>query len=130
MTKNLMPIIAKELGVELGEEFEIKGIALYKYRINNDKLEVKVWGGKWELSTLSVSLLGNIEIIRLPFNPKVNDVYWTYALDNFEPVSVVWLNHATDYTRKVAGTVFRTKEEAITARPAKYQKLTGKEWKE
>lgn len=129
MIKNLIPVIAKEFGVEIGEEFELQGYLGSKHRFNEDRLEVS-FGNEWIKSGLTINALGNIEIIKLPYNPKVNDVYWTYALDNFELVSVVWLNHATDYTRKVTGTVFRTKEEAIAARPKKYRELTGKEWQE
>ena len=129
MSKNLIPIIAKELGVEIGEEFKIKGITLYKYRINNDKLEVKLLDDKWETSTLSISLLGDIEIIKLPFEPKTGDEYWTYS-ETWEVEDWVWTYDFLDLVYKRVGIVFRTKEEAIKARPDKYKELTSKEWKE
>lgn len=129
---NLIPIICKKLGVEVGEEFKVSVVPEVIYRFTEAGLECVPVDSKfqWELSTLSFNNLIATEIIKLPFEPKVNDVYWTYALDNFEPVSVVWLNHATDYTRKIAGTVFRTKEETIKARPVKYEELTGNKWTE
>lgn len=128
MSNNLIPVIAKELGVEIGEEFKLDGL---KYRFTDTQLEVLSYPTKtWVMSTIKFNYLNTTKVIKLPYEPKVNDVYWTYAMDDFEPVSVVWLNYATDYTRKLTGTVFRTKEETIEARPAKYKELTGKDWDE
>ena len=44
--------------------------------------------------------------------------------------AVVRLNDIRKGATKSCGCVFRTKEEALAARPAKYKELTGKEWEE
>ena len=38
MAKNLIPEIAKMLGVELGEEFKIKGYEEWFYKFDNDRV--------------------------------------------------------------------------------------------
>jgi len=129
MSKNLIPVIAKELGVENGEEFEIKGITSSKYRIKNDKLEVNFWDDKWEPSTLSISLLGNIEIIKLPYKPVLHEEYWTYDR-NWNFVTVAWSNDFFDYIALKNGCVFRTYDEVHDARMSKYEELTGQKWSE
>lgn len=132
MIKNLMPVIAKELGVEIGEEFEIKGIKNTKYRFKNNMLESINKTSRntgWICSGLYINRFAEIEIIRLPFNPQKGDYYWTYWCKDFSVIRDYWDNTPADYALKLAGIVFRTEEEAIEARPAKYKELTGKEWK-
>ena len=126
MSKNLIPIIAKLFGVEIGEEFEIQGEPGSKYRLNEDELEVS-FGSEWIRSGLTINALGNIEIIKLPFEPKHDEKYWTYNID-WQVDEWTWMSDAEDYCKKACGCVFRTEEEAIKARPAKYKELTGKEW--
>lgn len=130
MAKNLIPIIAKELGVEIGEEFAIKRQQLLKYRFNNDVLEFEIRDGVWERSGLLVTELNDIEVIKLPFKPKENEKYWTYFGDKFFVDYTVWANTPFDYGLESIGCVFRTKEEALAARPEKFKELTGKEWEE
>ena len=66
MIKNLIPVIAKEFGVEIGEEFELQGYLGSKHRFNEDRLEVS-FGNEWIKSGLTINALGNIEIIKLLF---------------------------------------------------------------
>lgn len=132
MAKNLIPLIAKELGLEIGEEFETTSIA-GKFKFNLDGLlaEHREGGGStWiNASPLVLKLLitGRCEIIKLPFEPKYDEKYWTYNID-WQVDEWTWLSDAEDYCRKGIGCVFRTKEEAIAARPKRYKALTGKEW--
>lgn len=137
MTKNLIPLIAKGLGVEIGEEFEIKGMNNTKYRFGNDMLECSKKkqtseSTVWICSALYLNRLAEIEIIKLPFEPKDGESYWTYDLfsTDFKPYAGCWGDCTKDYLRKNCGCVFRTEAEAIAARPAKYKELTGKEWEE
>lgn len=128
MTKNLIPEIAKMLGVEIGEEFEVKGITSSKYRFKNDGLEVNFWDGVWKQSILSISQLGDIEVMKLPFEPQMDERYYTFA-GSWEITDTLWRNRPCDYGRKAINCVFRTQEEALKARPAKYKELTGAEMK-
>ena len=132
MTNNLIPIIAKELGVGIGEEFKISVVPGVIYRFTKTRLEcvpVDSWS-QWELSTLSFNNLINTEIIKLPFEPKINEWYWTYAAlsENWEVCKRIWGDTTVDHIYKFAGCVFSTKEEAIAALPEKYKQLTGKKW--
>lgn len=132
---NLIPVIAKELGVEIDEEFDVNipfmGQAkYYRYKLTNIGLWRRGDGVDWVPASGSLERLvcGDYEIIKLPFEPKLVEAYWTYSYTNFSVVKVRWHLDAEDYYCKACGCVFRTKEEAIKARPAKYKELTGKDW--
>ena len=132
MSKNLIPLIAKELGVEIGEEFKLKGKD-YKYRFSDDEFQWYaptngVWtilGAKCDFCDL---VHGWVGIIKLPFEPHKGEYYWTYNSDDFSIVETDWAGLAGEYCKKACGCIFRTEAEAIKARPAKYKELTGKEW--
>lgn len=125
---NLIPVIAKELGVEIGEEFAIKGIEKTKYRFQSDMLEASTINTVWICSGLYINRLAEVEIIKLPFEPKNGEKYWTYKDTDFNIATDIWNGFVSDYMNKNCGCVFRTKQEAIKARPAKYKELTGKDW--
>lgn len=132
MSKNLVPIIAKELGVEIGEEFNVTGYAkTIRFKFDEtgllwiDECE-KIWAYT-DVSTFFRLIDGDVEIIKLPFEPKTGDEYWTYS-ETWEVEDWVWTYDFLDLVYKRVGIVFRNKEEAINARPAKYKELTGKEW--
>lgn len=82
MTKNLMPEIAKMLGVELGEEFKIKGYDGLAYQFVDYGLKLSFQNdiGMTAIPTnvALVNLLnGNDEIIKLPWQPKKGSGrYW------------------------------------------------------
>lgn len=131
MTKNLMPIIAKELGVEIGEEFKFSGNQnVFTYRFTNEEIQSKCKGRDWGTSVIDLNVVLKQEIIKLPFEPKTGEQYWTCIGEIWHVIDTLWEDRAIDCFRKHCGCVFRTKEEAIAALPAKYRELTGKEWKE
>lgn len=128
MTKNYMADVAQLLGVELGEEFEIKGFSENPYCMRNDGLKDK--NNQCRPSVLFSLLRGEYAIVKLPWKPKKGKAYWTYDDDWFEPELWTWYADTSDYMRLKCGCVFRTEEEALAARPQKYKELTDKEWKE
>lgn len=133
MTKNLIPIIAKELGVEIGEEFETRSIE-GRFKLNLDGLEYKESrASTWmKASPLVLKLLvtGHCEIIKLPFEPKVGEIFWTYWI-NWSVTDFKWEDNKANFDfRKFCGCVFRTKEGALAARPVKFKEITGKDWEE
>lgn len=135
MTKNLIPIIAKELGVEIGEEFAIEGdVGRYRFtKTNLEWLDVDHYAEDWIAAEdcVAASLVyGFSEIIKLPFEPKVGEIFWTYW-QSWQVTNFVWVDGFTNHClRKSCGLIFRTEAEALAARPAKYKELTGKEWEE
>ena len=134
MAKNLIPVIADCLGVRIGENFKIVNRSNFTYQFTEKEL-IEFDDRQPEIpfgipAPIKISALGNIEIIRFPFKPKKGDEFWSYAGFNFEPVFGTWQGDYDDFVALNAGCVFRTKEDAIAARPAKYKELTGKEWEE
>ncbi len=123
MAKNLIPEIAKMLGVELGEEFKIKGRegAIYKFIV--DGLLVSDDDAEKVYTTAHMPLVGlvrgDIEIVKLPWKPKKGDVYFTFELLGGKWVvrSFWWGGFPNEYALLDTGWVYRTKEEAEAALP-------------
>lgn len=134
MSKNLIPQIAAMLGLQLGEEFKVKGAADWMlFHFEEHGLRVRNVDKKVELSdgvdsALFERLLGGyLEIIKLPWKPKVGENYWTFAmLDNdatpdkstWSIGPSVWFAHPVDWALLDKGWVFPTREEAEAALPA------------
>lgn len=127
MTKNLIPQIAKMLGVEFGEPFKIKGCDGLIYKFDSDGLKAtRDDGAETFVATTFVALLsGGLEIVKLPWKPKVGGVYYTFCVDWKSYVeSYVWRvsngfwdDSPADFALFKAGLVFQTKEEAEVALP-------------
>lgn len=124
MAKNLIPQIAQMLGVELGEEFKIKGRegAIYKFIV--DGLLVSDDDAEKVYTTTHVPLVGlvrgDIEIVKLPWKPKKGDTYYTFDRmgDKWCTNSYWWGCFPDEYALLDKGWVFRTKAEAEAALPA------------
>ena len=124
MAKNLIPKIAKMLGVELGEEFKIKGYDGLTYKLTDNGLELTTVDGqktKWfDNGALNSLLKGKMEIVKLPWKPKECEDYYTFG-KSFGKWSVLkshWSNHPFDLALLDKGWIFRTYDEAETALPA------------
>lgn len=125
MAKNLIPQIAQMLGVELGEEFKIKGEdELMTYRFNSDGLQVTYDDGI-EIPYISTNLAlvalvkGEEEIIKLSWKPKKGETYFTFELLSGKWVvrSFWWGGFPNEYALLDKGWVYRTCEEAEAALP-------------
>lgn len=135
MAKNLIPQIAHMLGVELGEEFKIKGHEELTYRFFSDRLQL-TYDNNIELSDLAakvafVALLnGTDEIVKLLWKPKKGDVYFTFGLLGSKWVvrSLWWGGFPEEYALLDKGWVYRTCEEAEAALPAVAKEM-GVEYK-
>lgn len=135
MAKNLIPGIAKMLGVELGEKFEIKGYKGLVYKFVDDELIVnstddKGCSGLTANMTLVSLLKGKREIVKLPWKPRKGDVYYSFALlGDTWVVRPLWCgDFPNEYALFDKGWVYRTKEEAEAALPAVAKEL-GVEYK-
>lgn len=120
MSKNLIPEIAKMLGVELGEEFKF-GNNNVKFWFDLDGLHSE----EFETADLTFYRLarGDAEIVKLPWKPKEGQtVYGFYARGisrSLEVISFVWVGSVVSHQALVkAGWVFPTREEAEAALPA------------
>lgn len=125
MAKNLIPQIAHMLGVELGEEFKIKGHDGLTYKLTDNGLELTTVDGqktKWfDHGALNSLLKGKMEIVKLPWKPKEGEKYWGFWYSSLNDAWIVllytWGNNPADFAFYKAGWVYRTKEEAQAALP-------------
>lgn len=135
MAKNLIPEIAKMLGVELGEVFKVKGEEELTYRFDSDGLKLTHDSGI-ELADVSAKvafadlLNGKDEIIKLPWKPKKGDVYFTFGRlgDKWVVRSLWWGGFPEEYALLDKGWVYRSEKEAQAALPAVAKEL-GVEYK-
>ena len=133
MAKNLMPEIAKLLGVEIGEEFIIENadrketvvLAMDGFHVIQPNNVVGPDHGK----LLSKVLQGLYELKKLPWEPKVGDKYYAIAsTDNRKPyISLyIWRGFVVDYTLWKLEMIYRTEEEARAHMAEDYERLTGR----
>ena len=130
MAKNLMPEIAKMLGVELGEEFKIKGYDPTCW-FDLDGLHFDGWVAEDEEDAMLHNLLcGEAEIIKLPWKPKKGDVYFTFGLlgDKWVVRSLWWGGFPEEYALLSKGWMYRTEKEVQAALPTVAKEL-GVEYK-
>lgn len=131
MAKNLIPEIARMLGVEIGEEFKIKGATGVDSTIfwfDLDGLHAETC----EMAdvTLWQLVLGNETIVKLPWKPRKGDVYFTFVLmgDKWGVGSLRWDGFPNEYALLDKGWVYRSQEEAKAALPAVAKEI-GVEYK-
>lgn len=126
MSKNLIPQIAQMLGVEIGEEFQIKEYGERIYRFANSGLQLIYDNGVRNLNTttnmaLSGLLSGVLEIVKLQWKPKNGDTYYSfYTAHKNTPWIIVdyeWDKNPADFSSLKAGWVYRTRAEAAAALP-------------
>lgn len=123
MSKNLIPEIAKMLGVELGEEFKIKGYDGLTYKLTDNGLELTTVDGqktKWfDHGVLSSLLKGKMEIIKLHYRPDYRQMYWTFGLKDgiWVVVPREWEDYPAEILLADKGWTYRSKEEAEDALP-------------
>lgn len=124
MSKNLIPEIAKMLGLELGEEFEIKGCKGVVYKFVDDELIVNSTDDRGSSGitahmTLVSLLKGEREIVKLPWKPKKGETYYTFELLGGKWVvhMLWWAGSPNGYALLDKGWLFRTREEAEAALP-------------
>lgn len=127
MTKNLIPEICKMLGVELGEEFKIKGYGELTYKFDNDGLRVSCGNGARKFNptantSFTALLAGKDEIIKLPWKPKQDETFYTFGIHATENkwvvVSVKWWDNVKNLALYKIGWVYRSQAEAEAALPA------------
>ncbi len=128
MSKNLMTEICKNLNVELGEEFKVDiygdrifriiKSGLWEKKIDDDD-HCDIW--EEQLVVLRELLIGDVEIVKLPWKPKFGEKYWTF--DGATICSCVvwgimdteWNGWPCDYAALDKGWVYRSEEDAKAA---------------
>lgn len=143
MNKSLIPAIANLLGVELGERFKVcsKGCAEIDFPLFTNEYFLDEKGGLMcsnedsfckvnDASMLGNIILGEFEIMKLPWSPKDGDKYYTIGFtgSSIKPYITwyIWNGHVIDYTRLKLGLIYRTEKEAMVHMSEDYERLTGK----
>lgn len=134
MGKNLMPDVAKLLGVELGEEFIIENadrketvvIAMDGFHVlqPNDIL------GPDHGKLLSKVLQGLYEVKKKPWEPEEGEYFYYPDVKRKAVCRLPWDSQFFDFAMKALDMVYRTQEEAEANFAKDYQKLTGKKLEE
>ena len=114
--------IAEMLGVELGEEFKLKPSCLEKpwnclYRFSKDGLENKYSDLSWvkcEKGAIDNILIGQTEVIKIPWKPEKGEPNWYYSVGLKEANLTQWEDKLWDLLYWKVGNFFKTKEEAET----------------
>lgn len=139
---NLIPTIREALGLEMNEEFQIKDetgkLGVCNYRFTDVEIQRGLSKGSWERAgniLLAMLVMGEREVVKLPFKPKQNEDYY------FVDVSTGYVCRTTfEYSRDVlrrremlrisSGNCYQTEEEAENHVDEWMEKLYGKEWRE
>lgn len=129
MGKNLMPEVAKLLGVEIGEKFIIENTEHnLQVVLIADGLHVTKddFLGSSNSKLLQNVLCGLFEVKKLPWEPKYREYYYYPSVCAKAVLKALWIGITRDYTAKALGMIYRTREEAEAHLAEDYEKLTGK----
>lgn len=127
MAKNLIPQIAQMLGVEINESFKLAGYDNATFRFTENRF----WQENGNLceersDILAMLLAGNEIIIKLPWQPKEGDSFYTFTAAYGEwSVSLdMWAEEPCNYALLDKGWIYRTEKEAIAALPTVLKELS------
>ena len=129
---NKMKEVAKLLGCELGEEFNViyndgEYSPYNPFKFTETSLVDKDYDDS-DIGILHL-ITGEYKIEKIPFVPKMGENYWTYSAGFTLPVIEYysWGNSCYDKERKLFGIVFRTEQEAKDYLPTWKKRLEGEE---
>ena len=131
-----MTEIAKILGVELNERFQVRVSNTFIFKddffITEDGLHSYIEntpGREANITFISqylYSLLkGDFQIIKYPFKPKPGDVYWSVFMDG-KIHDFVWENSTNDMLRFYAENCFKSYEDIYNNTSDIINKIRGK----
>lgn len=137
MAKNLMSELIRLLGVEFNERFKIcsKGCAKINFPLFTNEYFLDEKGGlicsngdsfcKADASVLGKIILGDFEIVKLPWKPKYGEYYYFPSVQSRKVIQSMWLGDTRDCALKLLGMIYRTEEEANEHLAEDYKKLAG-----
>ena len=130
---NKMKEVAKALGYEVGEEFNVtynNGSYLNCNPFKFSETDIVNKDGDVFTDYLGRIITGEYKIEKIPFVPKMGEYYFTYTDCGDLQITIVlciWKSDYYDKERKLLGLVFRTEQEAKDYLPTWISRLEGKE---
>ena len=129
---NKMREVAKALGYEVGEEFNIilddnKYSEYNPFKFSETNL-VDEYGSVFT-NYIGRIITGEYKIEKIPFVPKIGEDYRTYVCfgSHITIMQYIWRNDYSDKMNKLFGLVFRTEQEAKDYLPTWQKRLEGGE---
>lgn len=87
MNENLLKVILKELNLELGEEFKLKGSDIFYFKFTNSGIMFKDTFSMddWKTSNLTINDLLKYKIIKKPYKDRIKkgEPYWVLDERNY-----------------------------------------------
>lgn len=126
--KNLIYDVCKLIGIEVDEKFKLKNFKdTTTFSVSNTG-SIHIWiDGEYSFTAehgievdLTYVIMHYDEIIKLPWKPKDEDVFYSFVKVTANKIVVCeneWLSAISDIARFKAGWVYRTEEEAKAALP-------------
>ncbi|QCT71102.1 hypothetical protein [Eubacterium maltosivorans] len=129
MSKNYMPEVARMLGVEIGEEFDIlvneaEMLVHGPYKIIDNAI-VDYVGCKTK-NLLYGLLTGEYTLQKRPWRPKEGEPHWFVLPNGSVGLGVFYKNNARSLSLLNMGNCFQTEEAALAAVPemlAKFEEI-------
>ncbi len=109
---NRMQEVAQMLGVELGEEFKIKGLDDCIFTFNKNELLCSRFDINTD-NTIIKLIKGELEIIKKPFRPKFEEKFYfvNYNGEFWKITETFWDNSLEDLEDLHIGNCFKTMQE-------------------
>jgi hypothetical protein len=136
MNKSYIPEVARMLGVEIGEEFDVldsdgdaKGWNPHRF---TEKMMVDCVGGEPSGWLAYYLLTGEYTIQKHPWRPKDEEIFWLVLPDGRTNWGIFRKNKANGLSLLNMGNCFPTKEAAEAAVPemlAKFEEIKKGVWK-
>ena len=134
--ENLMPDVAKLLGVEIGEVFKVDNCLDYKFKFLDGGylMCIEKPNGEWADRALLALLHGNAKIVKLPFKPKDGERFYFWSLDNNGKayVCAMWFSKDDMFLIQsyMLGNCYRTKAECLadTAMKERVENMERCKW--
>lgn len=120
---NLIPKIAELLGVELDEEFKVKGREYIFHFVDNGLVACRTDGSELPHENCLAHFLwlinGEETIVKLPWKPKEGDTFYSFDIryGKWVVCSYMWAGVPCDYALLDKGWVYKTCAEAQVALP-------------
>lgn len=132
LKEKVLEVLREEIGVEIGEEFDVykKGNMLWRCKFERNEFFGRAWNG-FQKSRFWKDLIVNFHdytFKRKPFIPEQGEDYFFLTVSRDENISLkrgrkTWTDDGVDYGMLALGNVFRSEEEALASKDKLLEKM-------